>query len=119
MVDWPYWSMHDLGRTCSEHLKLIGYTASEVFLELNCSDNSVTVKHNFGGQLAKDNLLRRMCDDVWRQVYYYLYEGGGAKTIVAPENYVTVTLIWPELTEGEWLADQEGLTKMITLSFNP
>lgn len=61
--------------------------------------------------MAKDNLLRRIYDDLLMQVYFYLYEGGGAETIVASENYVPVTLIEPELTEGEWLEDQESLTK--------
>ena len=49
MVNRPYWSMHDLRRTFSKHIKLIGYTASEVLLESNRNDNLVTVKHYFGG----------------------------------------------------------------------
>ena len=67
--------------------------------------------------MAKDNLLRRIYDDLLMQVYFYLYEGGGAETIVASENYVPVTLIEPELTAGEWREDQEGLTKSNSSTF--
>ena len=58
-----------------------------------------------------------MYADLCRPAYYYLYKGGGAETIVAPENYVPVTLIEPELTAGEWREDQEGLTKSNSSTF--
>jgi integrase len=114
---WAYWTMHDLRRTFSEHMNLIGYAASDVSLASNRSDNSVTVKHYLGGQLAKENLLRRMYADLQRQVHYYWYERGDAETMVAPKDYIPSILVEPELTEDEWLEYQESLVGVDTSTF--
>ena len=115
-ANWAYWSMHDLRRTFSEHLNLVGYTASEVSLASNRSDNSVTVKHYLGGQLAKENLLRRMYADLQHQVYYYWYEGAQVSGKVAPLDYIPAEFIEPELTEEEWQDYQESLAKANKMS---
>ncbi|MDG1340274.1 MAG: site-specific integrase [Paracoccaceae bacterium] len=106
---WPYWTMHDLRRTFSEHMNLIGYTPSEVSLASNRSDTSVTVKHYLGGQLAKENLLRRMYADLQRQVVYYWEECGVPNTMVAPVDYEPVHWFDPELSREEWVDYQQSL----------
>jgi len=115
LSDWPDWTMHDLRRTFSEHMNLIGYTAGEVSLASNRSDNSVTVKHYLGGQLAKENLLRRMYADLQRQVHYYWEEGGSAEAMVVPADYMPAHLVEPELTQSDWAEYQKSLADRPTL----
>jgi integrase len=108
---WPYWTMHDLRRTFSEHMNLVGYTASEVSLASNRSDNSVTVKHYLGGQLAKENLLRRMYADLQRQVEFYVGESGQSNVMIVPSDYMPAYLVEPELSEEEWLEYHRDILK--------
>lgn len=108
--NWPHWTMHDLRRTFSEHMNLIGYTPSEVSLASNRSDTSVTVKHYLGGQLAKENLLRRMYADLQRQVIYYFEEGGKPHPMVAPVDYEPYCEPeQTELSQEEWEEYQRSL----------
>ena len=109
LCGWPYWTMHDLRRTFSEHMNLIGYTPSEVSLASNRSDTSVTVKHYLGGQLAKENLLRRMYADLQRQVFYYWEEGGSTDAMIAPVDYEPAHWFNPDLSEDEWNKYQQSL----------
>lgn len=73
-----HWTIHDLRRTFSEHLSLIGYDVLEIAVANNqSSSSSVTQKHYLSGQLAKQSLLERMLTDLSKQYEYYYWDDGG------------------------------------------
>ena len=60
------WTIHDLRRTFSEHMNLIGYGEQDIAVANNQSSGSVTRSHYLQGQLAKESLLKRMFTDLQR-----------------------------------------------------
>jgi integrase len=71
------WTIHDLRRTFSEHLNLIGYAETDIAVANNQSSSSVTRGHYLRGQLAKEALLTRMYRDLQQQYDYYHREPDG------------------------------------------
>jgi len=87
--DYPFkedWTLHDLRRTFSEHMNLIGYTELDIAVANNQTSYGVTRKHYLAGQLAKQELLTRMYRDLEAQYRYYEYDHGGAIKKV-PDNW--------------------------------
>ncbi|WP_417605094.1 tyrosine-type recombinase/integrase [Primorskyibacter flagellatus] len=83
------WTLHDLRRTFSEHMNLIGYTEQDIAVANNQSGHGVTRKHYLAGQLAKQQLLKKMYTDLESQYRYYEYDHGGQVRKV-PENWEPV-----------------------------
>ena len=71
------WTIHDLRRTFSEHMNLIGYGEQDIAVANNQSSGSVTRSHYLQGQLAKESLLKRMFTDLQLQYDYYYRDHGG------------------------------------------
>jgi integrase len=72
------WTLHDLRRTFSEHMNLIGYSEQDIAVANNQASIGVTRKHYLAGQLAKQELLIRMYRDLEAQYTYYQYDNGGS-----------------------------------------
>lgn len=85
------WTSHDLRRTFSEHMNLIGYSESDIAIANNQSSTTVTTRHYLGGQLAKKSLLRKMYWDLQKQYFYYMEEAGGEIQKV-PDDWLPVEL---------------------------
>lgn len=85
------WTIHDLRRTFSEHLNLIGYTESDIALANNQSSTNVTGRHYLSRQLAKQQLLARMYTDLQKQFQWYwqeqVHEFGLSPIMKAPEGW--------------------------------
>lgn len=93
-----HWTIHDLRRTFSEHMNLIGYGQLEIGVANNhTSTLSFTGKSYLSGQLAKQSLLERMLNDLAQQYEYYYYDGGG-KVQKVPDDWSPFD---PEPTEQE------------------
>jgi len=71
------WTIHDLRRTFSEHMNLIGYSEFDIAIANNQSSGTVTRSHYLQGQLAKESLLKRMFTDLQLQYDYYYRDHGG------------------------------------------
>jgi len=97
------WSIHDLRRTFSEHMNLIGYSELDIAVANNQASTTVTGRHYLGGQLAKESLLRRMHEDLQRQFEYYYRDNGGDVQKV-PDGWMPADMLDDqEITEEEWL----------------
>lgn len=70
------WHIHDLRRTFSADLQLLGYSEAEIGIALNQAATSVTGKHYRGGTRGKSWLLSQMYSDLQGQHAYYLYNDG-------------------------------------------
>lgn len=70
------WTIHDLRRTFSADLQLLGYSEAEIGIALNHAAGSVTGRHYRGGTRNKSWLLSRMYSDLQTQHAYYLYNDG-------------------------------------------
>ncbi|PRY75314.1 tyrosine-type recombinase/integrase [Marivita geojedonensis] len=96
------WNIHDLRRTFSEHMNLIGYTEQDIAVANNQASVGVTRKHYLSGQLAKESLLKRMYEDLQRQFYYYYYDNGGEVQKV-PDGWLPADIaIEQQLTREDW-----------------
>ena len=94
------WSIHDLRRTFSEHMNLIGYSEGDIAVANNQASTTVTGRHYLGGQLAKESLLRRMYEDLqWQFEYYYRDNGGDVRKV--PDGWMPADMLEPEMTEDE------------------
>lgn len=71
------WTLHDLRRTFSEHMNLVGYSARDIGVAINHSPAGVTQTHYLAGHLAKENLLKKMLEDLQQQYLYYQHDHGG------------------------------------------
>ena len=86
------WSIHDLRRTFSEHMNLIGYSEGDIAVANNQASTTVTSRHYLGGQLAKESLLKRMYADLQRQFEYYYRDNGGDVQKV-PEGWIPMDML--------------------------
>ncbi|MFC6637975.1 tyrosine-type recombinase/integrase [Sulfitobacter sp. JBTF-M27] len=100
------WTIHDLRRTFSEHMNLIGYGELDIAVANNQGASGVTRRHYLSGQLAKENLLNRMFEDLQRQFEYYYREIGGEVKKV-PKDWVPTDILIDEdiagrMTNEDW-----------------
>ncbi|WP_217810186.1 tyrosine-type recombinase/integrase [Salibaculum griseiflavum] len=70
------WTIHDLRRTFSADLQLLGYSEAEIGIALNHAAGSVTGRHYRGRTRNKSWLLSRMYTDLQTQHSYYQYNDG-------------------------------------------
>jgi integrase len=81
------WTLHDLRRTFSEHMNLIGYSAKDIGVAINHTPIGVTQTHYLSGQLAKESLLISMMTDLQKQYLYYQHEHDGGSIQKVPTRW--------------------------------
>lgn len=89
------WTLHDLRRTFSEHMNLLGYSDKDIGVAINHSPIGVTQTSYLSGHLAKQSLLARMLSDLQKQYSFYYHDGGDVQRV-------------PERVPEGWRPDDDG-----------
>jgi integrase len=100
------WTIHDLRRTFSEHMNLIGYSEQDIAVANNQSSMSVTRSHYLQGQLAKESLLKRMLTDLQLQYDYYYRDNGGEVQKV-PDGWIAPEIAMIDIDDSSRQDDFE------------
>ena len=87
------WHIHDLRRTFSADLQLLGYSEAEIGIALNHASRTVTGIHYRGGTRNKSWLLSKMYKDLQRQHVYYKYNDNDLDDVrPMPEGWEPIDL---------------------------
>lgn len=87
------WHIHDLRRTFSADLQLLGYSEAEIGIALNHAARTVTGVHYRGGTRNKSWLLSKMYKDLQRQHVYYKYNDNDLDDVrPMPEGWEPIDL---------------------------